>query len=98
MKTKRPYVLNFIKIFQGPVFCGDFLSFVFVFAILSCLFLAASRSPVGIRAGLFVLLCVMFSCVLSLSKTGVLGQVCYLIVLDIDLCLRPNFIQKYHIL
>ena len=79
-----------------------FLWRLFVICVCLChTVMSISCSPVVTcweRAGLFVLLCVMFSCVLSLSKTGVLGQVCYLIVLNIDLCFRPNFIQKYHIL
>ena len=45
----------------------DHLCFMFVFVILSCLFLAALWSPAG--KGLLALLCVMFSCVLSLSHT-----------------------------
>ena len=53
------------------LFC--YLCFTFVFIILSCLFLAALLSPTGKvitcwkRPVLFVLLCAMFSCVLSLS-------------------------------
>ena len=45
---------------MDPFFC--YLRFVCVFVVLSCLFLAALWS-----ADLLGLLCVMFSCVLSLS-------------------------------
>ena len=43
------------------------LCFVFVFAILSCLFLAALWSLAGNGADLFALLWVMYSCFLSLA-------------------------------
>ena len=36
-------------------------------AMLSCLFLVALWSPVGKKADFLALLCVMFSCVFSLS-------------------------------
>ena len=39
------------------------------------------------RVDLLALLCVMFSCVFFTFQYGVLGQVCYLIVLIPDLCL-----------
>ena len=72
-------------------FC--YLGFVIVFVILSCLFLAALWSPVR-RAYLLALMCVMFSCAVVTFPYGVLGQVCYLIVLIPDLCLLPYFNNK----
>ena len=61
---------------------------MFIFVILSCLFPAALWSPVG--KGLTSLLSCMllFSwCSFFTFPSGVLGQVCYLIVLIPDLCL-----------
>ena len=43
------------------------------------------------RAELLALLCVMFSCVFVTLLFGVLGQVWYLIVLILDLCLLTSF-------
>ena len=43
------------------------------------------------RADIFALLYVMFSCVFVTFPYGVLGQVCYLIVLIPYLCLLFNF-------
>ena len=51
--------------------------FVFVFATLSCLFLAVLWSPVWRRADLLALSCVMFSCAFVTFSYGVLGQVWY---------------------
>ena len=56
-------------------FC--YFCFVFVFVLLSCLFLVPLWSPAG--KGL-AFLCVMFSCVFVTFPYGVLGQVWYLIV------------------
>ena len=39
------------------------------------------------RDDLLALLCVMFSCVLSLAHNGILGKVLYLIISIPDLCL-----------
>ena len=63
------------------------LLFVFVFAILSCLFLAALWSPVGKGS----LLCVL-SCVFVTFSCGVLGQVWCFIVSIPDLCPLCYFI------
>ena len=58
------------------------VSCVFVFVILSCLFLAGWE-----RADLLALLCQMFSCVFVTCHYCVLGQVWYLIVSIPDICL-----------
>ena len=56
-----------------------------VFAMLSCLFIAALWSPAG--KGLTSWLSfVMFNCVFVTFPCGILGQVWYLIVLIPDLC------------
>ena len=69
-----------------------FLFIVFVFAMLSCLFLAGLWSLVGERADLLALLYVMFSCVFVTFPYGILGQVWYLIVYFPDFCLLPYFL------
>ena len=46
------------------------------------------------RADLLALLCVMFFCVLVTFSYGVLGQVWYLIVSIIDLCLFLTFLRN----
>ena len=48
-------------------YVDHFCYLCFVFGMLSCPFTAAFWSPAGQRANLLALLCVMFSCVLSLS-------------------------------
>ena len=71
---------------------GSVLLFVFVFAILWCLFLAGLWSPVWKIADLLAFLYVMFSCVLSLSRSvALVRQVWYLIVSISDICLLPFF-------
>ena len=64
---------------------------MFVFVMLSCVFLAALWSPTGGKAGLLAdplaLLCVLFSCVFVTFPYGVPGQVWLLIVLIPDLAL-----------
>ena len=62
-------------------FC--YLCFMFIFVMLSCLFLAALGSPVGKRADL---LCVVFSCVFVTFPYDVPGQI--LSIYDIDLHLH----------
>ena len=70
------------------LFC--YLHFMFVFVMLSCLFLVALWSPAG-KGLTSWLLCVMFSCVFVTFPYGVPGlspgQVWYLTVLIPDLCL-----------
>ena len=61
---------------------------MFVFVILSCLFLAALWLPAG--KGLTSWL----SCVFVTFPYGVLGQVCYVVVLIPDLCLHPYFYKS----
>ena len=71
-------------------FC--YLCFVFV-----VLFLYVHCSPVVTcreRAGLLVLLCVMFYCVFDTFPCGVLGQICCLIVSIPAICLL-SFIQIF---
>ena len=68
------------------LFYYTYLCFVFVFTILSCLFLAALCSP-----DLWALLYVIFSCLFVTFPYGVLGQVWYLIVSIPDICLLPYF-------
>ena len=63
------------------------MCFMFVFAMLSCLFLAALWSPARERAGVLALLFVMFSCVFITFPSCALGQVSNLIVSTPDLCL-----------
>ena len=46
------------------------------------------------RADLLALLCVMFFCVLVTFSYGVLGQVWYLIVSILDLCLFLTFVRN----
>ena len=77
-KTSMSFDLHQIK---GEV--GTFLLFMFVFAILSCLFLAALWT-------LLALLYVVFFCFVTFPYV-VLGQVWYLIVVIPDLCLLPYF-------
>ena len=62
--------------------------FVFVFAILPCLFLAALWSPVSKCDGLFAL---VVHCVFDTFPNGVLGQVWYLIVAIPDIYFLPYF-------
>ena len=69
MQTKHLCVLVHIRI------CESLLLFVFVFAILRCLFLASLWSSVGERADLLAFLYVMFSCGFVTFPFGVLGQV-----------------------
>ena len=60
-----------------------------VFAMLSCLFIAAMWSPAGKVARLYV----KFSCVSVTFPYGVLGQVWHLVVMVSDLCLLTYFIH-----
>ena len=60
---------------------------MFVFVMLSCLFIAAMWSPAGERANHLAILCVMFYCVFVTFPCGLLGQVWYLIVSISDLSL-----------
>ena len=69
-------------------FC--YLCFMFVFIMLSCLFLTALWSPAGEKSDLLALSCVIFSCVFVTFQYGDLSQVWYLIVSIPDLCL-PYF-------
>ena len=70
-KRELSFWINLAGPFQGGAsfvnpFC--YLCFMFVFVMLSCLFLAALWSPAGngLASWLF---CVLFSCVMSLSHT-----------------------------
>ena len=73
---------------MGP-FCS--LSVVFVFVVLSCLFLAALWSPPGRGWPLGSLVCYVFlSC-------GVPGQVWYLIASITDLCFLICYTCTYHL-
>ena len=67
------------------LFCYLFLMFVFV--VLSCLFLAALWSPAGKGLTIWPFLCVVLSCVFVTFPYCVPGQVWYLIVSIPDLCL-----------
>ena len=81
-------VFNRSNLFKGGASFVDpfcYLCFMFVFVMLSYLFLAALRSPVGIGLTSW-LSCVLYFLVF-LSLFGILGQVWYLIVLIPDLCL-----------
>ena len=72
--------------------------FVFVFAILSCLFLSAFWPHAG--KGLTSWLsykCVLFTCVFVTFAFGLLGRVYYLIVSTPDLCILPYFVKIFHI-
>ena len=72
----------------------------FMFVMLSCLFIAALRSPAGKGVSLWglALLCVMFNCVFVTFPFAVLGQVWYLFVLIPGRCLLPYFlIEKIQI-
>ena len=80
MQIKHLCLLIHIRL-TGEV--GTFLLFVFVFAILSCLFLAALWT-------LLALLYVAFLCFVTFPYV-VLGQVWYLIVSIPDLFLLPYF-------
>ena len=61
--------------------------FMFIFVMLSCLFLNATLwSPAG-KGLTSWLSCVEFSCIFVTFPYGILGQVWYLIVLIPDLCL-----------
>ena len=61
-----------------------------VFVMLSCLFIAALRSPT--RKGLTSwLLFVIFNCDFVTFPCGILGQMSYLIVSISDLC-RPSYL------
>ena len=64
--------------------------FCLVFVMLSRLFIAALWSPAG--KGLTSWLSfVKFNCVFVTFPCGILGQVCYLIVMIPDLCPHSNF-------
>ena len=54
--------------------------FCLVFIMLSCLFIAALRSPAVKRLTSWLSFVLMFNCVLSHSSCGILDQVWYLIV------------------
>ena len=58
----------------------------FVFVMLSCLFIAALRSPAGKGLTSWLVVCDV-SCVFVTFPCGVLGKVWYLIVLIPDICL-----------
>ena len=64
--------------------------YVFVFVMLSCLFIAALWSPAG-KGLTSWLSCVMFYCVFVDFLCGVLGQVWCLIISITDLCLLTYF-------
>ena len=68
----------------------------FVFAMLSCLFIAALWSPAGKGASLLALLYVVLSCAFVTFQCGVLGQVWCLIVSIPDICLLTYFYDRFH--
>ena len=87
-----------LQFFCWPFQCGAsfvdpfcYLWFMFVFAMLSCLFLAGLWSPAGQMTDLLALLCIVFSFVFVTFPYGVSGQVWYLIVSIPDLCLPLYF-------
>ena len=87
-----PPVKIFLLTAPGRYFiCGSFLLFVFV--MLSCLFIAACGRLLEVRADLLALSYVWcFLVFLSLSHVvPVLGHLCYVIVLIPDLCLLTDF-------
>ena len=93
------WFLLFCWRFPGGVSFVDpicYLCFMFVFALLSCLFLAALLSPAGKRAYLLAFLCVVFSCVFVSfpNMYGVPGQMWKLIVSVLGLCL-PLYLCHY---
>ena len=88
-------ILFLLTVRMRCFFGGSFLLFVFVFAILWCLFLKALRTPGG--RGLTSLLFCMW-CFLVFFVTfpyAVLGQVWYLVVLIPDICLILYFYQEH---
>ena len=84
------------------LFCHS--CFIFIFVVLACLFLAVLWSPAGkgLTSWLSCVWC-MYSCVFVTFPNGFLGQVWYLTVSILDLCL-PNYfvgfffsgIMEYH--
>ena len=81
----------YLSLFVAP-FCH--LCFVFVFVILSFLFLAALWSPAG-KGLTFWLLCVVcISCVFVIFPYDVQGQVWYLILSISDLYFLP-YLKTY---
>ena len=66
-----------------------------VFFMLLRLFIAALRSPAG-KGLTSWLLFVMFNCVFVTFSCGILGQVCYLILLIPDLCRISHFHYYFH--
>ena len=65
-----------------------------VFVMLSHLLIAALWSPAG-KVLTSWLSFVIFNCVFVTFSCGILGQVCYLIVLILDLCRLSYFEPKY---
>ena len=72
------------------LFC--LVCFMFVFVMLSCLFLAALLSPAGkgLISCVFFVLC--FSCVFVTFPYGVPGQVWFLMISIHDICLPIYFV------
>ena len=67
-----------IRLSRRCFFCGSYLLFVFVFAILLCLFLAALRSPVEkvcLFVCLFDLILYVPSTIFQLNRDGLPGWV-----------------------
>ena len=76
-KPSSKYIL--LTVPRRYFFCGNFLLFVFhVCYAVSSVYCSLVVTCLE-RAGLFVLLCVMFSCVFVTFPYGVMGQVWYLI-------------------
>ena len=91
----HPYLLRppfLLTVPRRYFFYESFILFAFVFVILPCLFFAALWSPLKKELTSWFSCLWMFSCVLSLSKYGVLGQVWYLIVWIPDLCLLSDLV------
>ena len=67
---------------------------MFIFAMLSYLFLAALWSPAGEKGDLVTLFCVMFACAFVTFPYGVLDKVWHLIVSIPDLCILLYFCSE----
>ena len=77
MKLVSPPVIFLLNVPMRCFFCGYLLLFVFVIAVSGKLVVVCWE-----RADFLAPLYLMFSCVFVTFPYGVLGQVCYLIVIE----------------
>ena len=89
----KPFsILFLLTVPRWCIFCESFLLFVFRVCLCHSGLYVSFVVTCWERIDLLAFLCMMFSYVFITFPYGVLGHVCYLIVLIPDLCLLPYFV------